>query len=239
MHKRPALRPRQPPIVNNERVRIEPGTFLYDLLKFEPTQGYKYVPTPIYNKAAYLSLMKINCKKMGIPYEEPKNIPDSIVVETPPVVKEKTIDAWDRVYINLKILKNGTIRVKLNAQFYEMYEKYTMKNKRTPIKPILQAYKSMGFSDDFLKNLLKKYDEKVRFGKKIEKVLDTIFNKEPVKKPKKKKEEVIEEPEQEDERDDEDADDAEDADDGLDVEVEPDDDEVQDQTEEMFFSDED
>jgi hypothetical protein len=237
MYKRPTLRVREPPSMHTST--IQPGTFLHGIIRPAPTIQYKHEKVPIYNKRAYLSLVKINCEKMGLPYEEP-NLPDEVVIETPPIVKHETIDEWDKIYINLKILKNGTVRVKLNTQFYELHENYVSKNKKAPIKAILQAYKSMEFSDNFLKNLLKNYDNKIRFGKRIEKVLDTIFNKEPVKKPKKKKEEEIEEPDAEAEldRDDEQEDDDVNDDDGLDVELEVDDDEVQDQGEEIFFSDE-
>src|SRR6056300_1478433 len=101
------------------------------------------------------------------------------------------------VYLKMRILKSGIVRIKLDASIATLHEKYYKKALRPPMKSIIQAYKSMGFSTQFLEKIKKRFEWKVKEQKRIEKVVDKIFNKEPVKKVKKKKEEEeepVEEP---------------------------------------------
>ena len=123
-------------------------------------------------------------------------------------------------------------------------EKYYKKAKRPPAKSIIQAYKSMGFSPEFLEKIKKSFTKHVEQQKRIEKVIDKIFNKEPVKKPKKKKkdeEEVVEEEKEVEEddppEDDDEEDDTPGEDDGMDVEPEVEDDVEEPVEEEEYFSD--
>ena len=148
----------------------------------------------------------------------------------------------DRVYVKMKFLKSGIVRIKLDASIASLHEKYYSKAKRPPMKTVIQAYKSMGFSEEFLEKIKKGFARNAVQQKRIEKVIDKIFNKEPVKKPKKKKKEeeiVEEEKEIEDEDTPEDDDEDEDVpgeDDGMDVEPEVEED-VEDPVEEEYFSD--
>ena len=134
----------------------------------------------------------------------------------------------------------GIVRVKLNTSFASLYEKYYSKNKIPPIKTVIQAYKSQGFSQDFLDRIKRRHELRLAHAKKVSKAIDTIFNKEPAKKTKKKKEEEPK-PEPEEENNDEEEQDQDQEDDGpeedeaLDVEVDEDIEEQQE--EEEYFSD--
>lgn len=240
MYKRPPLRIREVPTKIHEPVSFKEGTFLHTLLKKEPTKWAGTGPKqPIYQKEVYLALLKRNCYEMGIEYKEPV-IPDYVPETIPDILKEPDISHIDKVYLKLRILKSGIIRVKLETSIAQLYENYYQKGIKPPIKVVIQTYKTMGFSPMFLEKIKKKHDKLVEFSKKASKIIDTIFNKEPVKKPKKKKEEEI--IENNDIPEDEDLDEENDEDDIGDegeLDVEPDEEEIEDDQpqEEMYLSD--
>src|SRR6056300_1783581 len=229
MYKRPSLRVRNTR-VNHQPVKISEGSFLHDIVNPGPTKFYKYEPAPVYEKETYLTMLKRNYEYLGIPYKEPK-LPEYERLVKPEPKKEPEITFSDRVYVKMKILKSGIVRIKLDASIASLHEKYYSKAKRPPMKSVIQAYKSMGFSEEFLEKIKKGFERNVVQQKRIEKVIDKIFNKEPVKKPKKKKKEeeiVVEEEKEVEEEDPPEDDDEEDdtpgEDDGMDVEPEVEDD---------------
>jgi hypothetical protein len=118
-----------------------------------------------------------------------------------------------------------------------MYEDYYMKQQTPPLKTIIQVYKSLGYSNEFLERVIKLHDRKMKIVDNFD--LDSIFNKEMVKKQKKKKEELKEEEEREreDDEDDEDEDNIGE-DEEMDVECDEDD-ELVEQNDEEFIDDED
>jgi hypothetical protein len=244
MYKRPPLRVRELPRNIREPVNIKEGTFLHKILKKEPTTwagtGERQ---PVYQKEVYLALLKRNCREMGIEYKEP-NIPDYILPNVTNAVKEMHPSYIDHVHLRLRILKSGIVRVKLDTSLIQLYEKYYRKCVKPPIKSVIQAYKSMGYSPEFLEKIKNKSAKLAEFSKKASGIIDSIFNKEPTKKPKKAKKKEEEEPiedeeEPEEERDDDEEEDEEVGDDeGMDVEVEEDPDEQpQDVDEEAYISD--
>lgn len=237
MYKRPQLRPREFLHNVSKPTRIEPGTFLHDIITSKPTKHYEYVKQPIYNKEAYFSLLKLDCQYRGVEYVEP-SIPDYIAPEHPTTNLNPVLSYIDRVYVQTRYLKNGTIRIKLNTTFPTLYEKYYSHNKLPPIKMIIQAYKTMGFTQEFLDAIKSKYDKKVAFAKKVGPAIDAIFNKEPVKRVKKKAKEE-EEVAEDDEIQEEEPDDPEDDDPGEDgeMDVEIEDDLEEEPQEEMYLSD--
>jgi len=233
MYKRPPLRVREEPRPSG---RPRPGTFLDTIVNPPPSVPYVRKKYPVYQKEVYLALLKRNCKELGLEYKEP-DIPDYVPPQRskPPIEPQLTFS--DKVYMKVRILKSGVIRIKLDASFANLYEKYYSKQKQPPMKSVIQAYKSMGFSPEFLEKIKTRYSKFAEHRKKVEKMIDEIFNKEPAKKPKKKKEEVIEEEEEEeDEEEDQDDDPGEDGE--MDVEVDNDDDNEQPQEdEEAYLSD--
>ena len=230
MYKRPPLRVREEP---RPSTRPKPGTFLDRIVNPPPSVPYVRKKYPVYQKEVYLALLKRNCKELGLEYKEP-DIPDYVPPQRskPPIEPQLTFS--DKVYMKVRILKSGIIRIKLDASFANLYEKYYSKQKQPPMKSVIQAYKSMGFSPEFLEKIKTRYSKFAEHRKKVEKMIDEIFNKEPAKKPKKKKEEVIEE-EEEEEEDEEDQDDDPGEDGEMDVELDNDDDNEQPQEEEEAY----
>ena len=242
MYKRPSSRPK---VVHTSRGphKIAEGSFLHGLLNQGPTTFYKYVPAPVYKEEDYLKMLKKNNETLGIPYKDPQ-LPKCEKLIKPEPKKEPELTFCDRVYVKMKILKSGIVRIKLDASIATLHEKYYSKAKRPPMKSIIQAYKSMGFSPEFLEKIKKGFAKNAEQQKRVEKVLDKLFNKEPVKKTKKKKkeEEVVEEEKEdvEDEEppeDDEEEDDVPGEDEGMDVEPEVEDDVEEEPVEEEYFSD--
>jgi hypothetical protein len=241
MYKRPSFRPK---VVHTSRGphKIAEGSFLHGLLNPGPTTFYKYVPAPVYKEEDYLKILKKNNETLGIPYKDPQ-LPKCEKLIKPEPKKEPELTFCDRVYVKMKILKSGIVRIKLDASIATLYEKYYSKDKRPPMKSIIQAYKSMGFSLEFLEKIKKGFAKNDEQQKRVEKLLDKLFNKEPVKKIKKKKkeEEVVEE-EKEDVEDEEPPEDDEEndvpgEDEGMDVEPEVEDDVEEEPVEEEYFSD--
>jgi hypothetical protein len=235
MYKRPLPRARNTQRTHHP-VKIPEGTLLHGLLNPSPPKVYKYVPAPVYEQKAYLIALEKHYKQCGIPFKDPQ-LPDYVRPIRPEPTKEPELGFGDQVYVKMRILKSGIVRIKLDASIATLHEKYYKKALRPPMKSVLSAYKSMGFSPQFLEKIKKRFECKVKEQKRIEKVIDKIFNKEPVKKVKKKKkeeEEPVEEPPEEDE---EEKDDAPEEDEGLDVEPDADEDVEEPVDEEEYLSD--
>ena len=239
MYKRPPLRVREEPRVST---RPKPGSFLDKIVNPPPSAGYKQKKYPVYMKDAYLSLLKRNYDELGIEYKEP-DIPDYVPPQRPDPVEEPQLTFADKVYMKVRILKSGIIRIKLDTSFAVLYEKYYSNQKQPPMKSVIQAYKSIGFSSEFLEKVKTKFSKFVDHKKKVQEKIDSIFNKEPAKKPKKtkKKEELIEDENEEieEERDDEEEEDDDPGEDGeMDVELDEDlDEQPQDDQDEAYISD--
>jgi len=230
MYKRPLPRVR-----NNretrDHVNIPEGSFLYGLLNPKPTIYFKFEKGPVYNREIYLRMLKTNYEVTGVNYIEPV-LPESIKYKKKETLKEPELLYGDSVYVKMRILKSGIVRIKIDASIATLYEKYYSKGIRPPSKPIIQAYKSMGFSEMFLEKIKRNFAKKEKEQKRIEGVIDKLFNKKPVKKVKKKKEEEVKvdveliEEEKVDEEDE-----------GLDVEPDPEEDVEEEPTEEEYLSD--
>jgi hypothetical protein len=202
---------------------IAPGSFLYNIITPIPTVYYKFEKLAIYKQDDYLKLLEKNNREMGLPFVNP-NLPIIEKTAKIPAPQEPDIEFSDQIKVNLRVLKNGIVRVKINCAVASMYEKY----KKPPIKVILQAYKAQGYSQEFLDRIKKRSKQREEFSKKVPGIIDKIFNKEPVKKIKKVKKVPVpdeipeEEPEEELEEDVIPLEEGE-----MDVEVEVDDEEQQ------------
>lgn len=217
-------------------IKPQEGTLMYSILKPPETVYPVIVKGPIHHHDDYIRLFKRNNEEMGIPFVE-REYPEYVPRVYKTSSDEPKLEYSDQVQVSLKVLKTGVVRVKVNAAIATLDEKYYSLQKRAPIKNVIQAYKSHGFSDAFIEKIKKGVDKNVEFGKKVGGILDKIFDKQPIKKIKKKKEVEVEveaevEPENDDdENDDEDVVPEEDG--GLDVE--PDEDEIVE--EEEYISD--
>lgn len=231
LYNRPQKRLKSSPIESaGEPVK---GSFLYEIITNKPIEYFVKPILPVYKQADYLKMIEKNCKNLGIPFVDPQ-LPVHVHNPPPPKTKEPVLDYLDKVYVNFKILKSGTVRIKVVPNFLILFENYYKHAKKPPMKLIIQAYKAVGFSDKFLEHIKKSEEERLQFAKKVPTILQKIFDKEPVKKVKrvvKKKEIEEEEPEVEQVIEEEAP-----VDGAMDVEVDPDDDE---EVEEDYVSDED
>ena len=190
MYKRPSKR-----VKCNLPLVIEPpkeGSFLYDIITKTDPSVYEFKKRPVYQQDRYFTALKKNNEEMGIPYIEPQLLePTSLHV--PEKTTEPELVYGDRVQVTLRVLKSGIVRVKVNGAIADMYDKYYRHGKKPPFKTVLQAYKSHGFSKEFLERMKKNNEKQLTFAKKVPGILEKIFDKEPVKKPKKEKKSIIEE----------------------------------------------
>lgn len=170
------------------------GSFLYKLLNPPPTKFPVKVKQPVYHQDDYLKLLKASDERMGLKYVDP-GLPIVTPIVYPDPLQEPDLPYSDHIRVTLKILKSGIVRVKVYPSIAILNEKYWSKCIVAPLKPVIQAFKAYGFSDDFIKNIEKSQKKADLFKQKVGKIIEKIFDKEPVKKIKKKKkvEEVIEE----------------------------------------------
>jgi hypothetical protein len=192
------------------------------------------VKEPVYHQDDYLKSLEANYKKMGLPYVDPQ-LPIIQPRVYPEPRKEPELTFGDRIQVNLRVLKNGIVRVKINSSIAELYAKYYRHAKRPPFKMVLQAYKSHGFSKEYLQRIEKNNEKRKDLYIRIEKVFTKIFDKEPMKKVKKKKkeEEIVEPIEDEDQPPKSDEPEEEET-----LDVEPDEEEEEEEVEEEYILDE-
>jgi len=187
MQKRPS-RPVKPNHINDgsHKLNPQPGPFLHGILKPGiETVHFKFTKGAVYNESSYFKMLENNNKMLGIPYTQP-DLPKLTPYKEHVKIIEPVLDVPDRVYLKLKILKNGMIRIKLDTVFATLYERWYQQKKIPPIKSVLNAYKIHGFSDIFLNKIKKNYEMKKTRQKRIESVFDSIFNKDVIKRQKKK-----------------------------------------------------
>lgn len=203
--KRPLPRPPRGPA--SPFVRPTEGV-VYDILNLQQYCHAKPKPLIFQERSEeYIGDLKKNYDSYGIPFKQPD------IFELPPKHKvtpetEKHHKYLDQVQVNLGVLKNGKVRVKMVLHGAQLYEKYYSHGKPPPIKALTTAYKNLGYSEAFIHAFTEKHKKRVVFGKKVGKILDAIFDKTANAKKKtaaaKKKEEVKEEPEEEEDEEDED-----------------------------------
>lgn len=232
MYKRPSKRVKVHPVPTPVRGTLPPGSFLGSIIHNEPPKFYERVKQPVYQQDVYLKALKKNYEDNGLPFKDPE-LPDYVEPERPQPTKEPELTYGDRVQVTFRILKSGIVRVKVNAAIADVYNKYYARGKKPPFKTVLQAYKSHGFSKEFLEKIKTKNEKQKLFATKVEKILEKIFDKEPVKKPKKEKKKPVEEEEQLPEVEEEEEDDVPEDEGGLDMELEVDEEVVE---EEEYFS---
>jgi len=233
MYKRPSKRVKVHPVSRPVSGTLPPGSFLGSIIHNEPPNFYERVKQPVYQQDVYLKALKKNYEDNGLTFKDPE-LPEYIQPERPQPTKEPELTYGDRVQVTLRILKSGIVRVKVNAAIADVYDKYYRHGKKPPFKTVLQAYKSHGFSKEFLEKIKMRNEKQKLFAAKVEKILEKIFDKEPVKKPKKEKKRLVEEEEEQlPEVEEEEEDEVPEDEGGLDVEPEVDEEVVE---EEEYFS---
>ena len=233
MYKRPSKRVKVHPVPTPVRGTLPPGSFLGSIINNESPNFYERVKEPVYQQEIYLRALKKNYEDNGLSFKDPE-LPEYVQPERPQPTKEPELIYGDRVQVTFRVLKSGIVRVKVNAAIADVYDKYYRRGKKPPFKTILQAYKSHGFSKEFLEKIKMRYEKQKLFATKVEKILEKIFDKEPVKKPKKEKKKPVEEEEEQlPEVEEEEEDDVPEDEGELDMELEVDEEVVE---EEEYFS---
>jgi hypothetical protein len=209
-------------------VRLKPGDPLYERIHPPIDTVQVQQKIPVYHQKEYLKLLEKNYKYYGLPMKDLK-LPTVTEYVKPFEQKEPDIEFYDRIYVMTSILKSGKVKIKINTGMYDLYEKYYRYNKQPPQKSVLKVYKSLGFSDAFLKRVEASYKKIPSRVIAFQKCIDKVFNKPSVSKAKKKKvepepevdpEDLIKVDVVEDEDDNDDDDPGEDGE--MDVEVEVD-----------------
>ena len=217
------------------RSQLTPGSFLHGILYGNSVQTRERKPFYVQNHIDYLTNLEKNYKYYGVPFKKPN------VEEIPPYkVKSKPvehhIEYLDKVVVKLNVLKSGKVRVKILPQMAILNEKYYSNAKIPPIKNVLLALKSVGYSKEYIDNINEKHKKRIKLVEnkwiKLEKYFDTPSVNSKSRKKKKEKEEkqdVVEEDEEDilpKSKEDED-------DGGMDIEEDNDDENV----EEEYISD--
>ena len=133
------------------------------------------------NSDQYLRILEENYKQLGVPFKKPQ-VSDPPNKTTRSSDVEKHFDFPDRLVVKINILKSGIVRVKILTSMVNLWEKYYSKSKTPPPKSVISAYKNMGYSETFIKNLQSNFDKKKAMKVRYEKIIESIFEKAPKKK---------------------------------------------------------
>ena len=221
--------------------KLIPGTFLYKIVNGENTEVPERKPFYVQNADDYVRLLKKNYEYYGVPFKHPN------VQEMPPYEKvnddvETHIDNLDHIKVELNVLKSGKIRVKILPHMAVLNEKYYSKYKVPPIKSVTSALKALGYSQDFIDSMLKKFNKRKELIEKRWKILEKRFDAPSVsaankKKKADKKAEVDAEVEADAELDDEEEKEKDDDEPEEDEAIEVDDEDGDDVVEDEYMSD--
>ena len=237
MHKRPALRFREP--CTTSSVGPVDGTFLHSIIRPKKTEYFKPQETYIANYDNYIENLRKSCEMSGAEFKVPKYIlpiPETTAV---PPKNKPLVNLVDEVIMRVNVLKCGKVRVKLITHMATLYEKYFSKNKIPPPKTLAAALKAVGYNENYTSKLADTVESRKKMMNTRWKTLDAIFNKPSASNSKKKAKkepdvevEVEVEPEEDD--DDEEEDDSAPAEEAIGSDEVEDDEEV---VEEEYFSD--
>mgnify|MGYP000196281769 FL=1 len=178
------------------RSQLTPGSFLHGILYGNSVQTHERKPFYVQNHTDYLTNLEKNYKYYGVPFKKPnvEEIPP-YKLKTKPV--EHHIEYLDKVTVKLNVLKNGKVRVKILPQMAILNEKYYSKAKIPPIKNVLLALKSVGYSKEYVDNINEKHKKRLKLIEskwtKLEKYFDTPSVNSKSRKKKKEKEKEKEE----------------------------------------------
>lgn len=192
-----------------------PGSFLHKIIRPEPDPRMQRKEVKCFarqNADDYLKLLKKNYEYWDVPFKRPDVI-ESKPPDTIEKHKEPDLEFIDKVHVKLTILKSGKVKVKLVPNFLVLWNTYYSKGKIPPFKSVMAAYKAVGFSEEFIEKINKRKITRVAFFKKIEKIIERIFDKKSVPKKKTVKKQIEEKPES-DEIEDDNVDDDNEDDDG-------------------------
>jgi len=172
---------------------------LEDIINPPPTQGYERPYTPVYKKKYYIDDLRKNYREWGLDEkrvdEFDKRIPEykrNYVSESKETLNIEKLD-------ELKITwsyEGDKVNIKIDSSLYDMYNDYISMGVQPPVDLQVRAYKSVGASDEYIENFMKKIERKKKYATVVDKLIEKVFDKEQ-KKPAKKKKVIEKEPEEE------------------------------------------
>jgi len=199
---------------------------------------------PIYRKEDYIVLIKKHYKECGLP--EPDWLDEIPDVQPYSRTHEQSTEPelFSHDWVTLVLDYDETrecVNCRISTALYDLHRDHYSQGIPPPIETLVRAYKDLGFSDDYLMNLIDKHDRRIAMMKRYEEGLDKIFKTDSSSKKKKKKEkqEVVVEEEEEDDEEEEEEDEQDEQvedDNQFDMEIDEDDDN-QDQDDEEYISD--
>lgn len=202
------------------------GGLLDSILNPPETNWYKHERLPVYRHKDYLDALERDYRQCGVPFDrsefEIEGLEEAPTVKPPP---QRSFPDPRHVPVTLTVMKNNKVRVTAHTAWTTLWERYYDKGRAPPLRALVQGYKAVGCDDEFLKNIIKTHDVKIKDSKAFAKHIQKVFNK-PSKKKKKEEEVVVEDPDpppSDDEREDNEGDDGDD-DDGFDMEAAEDED---------------
>ena len=224
---------------NTVRSKLIPGSLIHAIINGTNTKPPEREKFYVQNAESYVNLLKKNYEYYGVPFKRP-NVEEMPPYENSCKKSEDYVEYLDKIKVDVTVLKNGKVRVKILPQMAILNEKYYSKYKVPPIKAVLSTLKSMGCSSEYIETVANKHKKRQELiklkWKKLEKILDapsvssSSRKKGTAKKVKKvEKEEEIEKDEIEIENDEDDNEDNEDdneEDGGMEVEIDEDDQEI-------------
>ena len=163
---------------------LKKGTFLYDIINTRECRISDKKVFYVQNHESYLDDLEKNYNYYNVPFKKP-NVCE---IEKPKPLSKKIvskIEYLDSVIVDLNVLKNGKVRVKINTDMFSLYENWYNQMKLPPIKIIIKVYKNLGYDDTFLNKMLEKNKKR---GKMLDKGWKQIEDfSEATKKSKKRK----------------------------------------------------
>ena len=161
----------------NEQIieKLLPGSLIYDIVNAKYKPEPERQPFYVQNKKDFLESLERNCKEMGIPFKKP-NVEQIPVPKNTYVYKESRIEHLDTISVKLNVLKNGKVKVKLIPQMAILNENYYSKFIIPPIKSVLSALKSHGYSNEFIQSVKDKYKKRNELIEKKWKILQKSFD---------------------------------------------------------------
>ncbi|QIG60019.1 hypothetical protein [Dishui Lake phycodnavirus 4] len=163
---------------------------LNDVIRPEPTVSKGYVRTSVYRKEDYINGLRKNYIQCGLDParvdEIDLKIPEEIQRTYTTSTNDLVIDDWETVKVKIDYYEDR-VRVTIDTSLWDMFAMYYTKGINPPIELKVKAFRSMDFSEERIEHMIKKDQSNRKFCAKVGKIIDKIFDKEPVKKPPKTK----------------------------------------------------
>lgn len=165
------------------------GGFSLEAITNPPeTNWSEHVHVPVYRHEDYLDALERHYRECGIAFDRSKF--ECAPVKRKPTIHEPPVPSFPdptHVPVTLTVMKNNKVKVVAHTAWHALWERYFNRGKAPPLRALVQGYKAIGCDDDFLKNIIKSHDTKIKhhaklFAKHIQKVFDKAKKVVPVKK---------------------------------------------------------